>query len=451
VSYRRSKKDYTVTVDRGARIALTDGRTFAVEPHPGVEFFSSYVPRGLPSGEERLHLLTQLGLNDSHRPDINCVEPEEPLYVLGCTKSADPARLLPCPGEESVLLAPGTSPVPYVASYAAEGAGWLSLAMLGVLVATVAIWWRRSFLRPVVRDLSAHARATARSGEPRDRFGLIFAGTLVVAAIAFLAIRGRSGLYLLPMGAVILACAFVYLLVGVRFRMLQAALKIVRGTATNKLAEAADEMSELVVRVASDAPRLDPIAGEHRPAFVRARIVEVLRMPGSKGNKVEVSTERAVISYPKRLAIADDATATIDMDGCRLDTVPQPSVTMQGVLRLPAWANAVLDKPIQAAEHHKEFVVHWGKLDPGDTLLVYGQVGRRRPDEGDAHEGTGGGYRNAPVALAVQGKAVAYHGDERELERSLARERLVTVPLALALLVAIAATVVASIHAATLA
>lgn len=450
VSYRRNKTDHVVTVQSGAVLAMADGRTFEVAPTTGLEFFSSYRPDDFPSAEETFTIQTELGINDSHRPEITCAGPAEPMYVVGCRHPGGLNELVPCADDDRVLLAPGKGPTPYVASYAANGAAWLGLALFGVLFGSFTIWSKLSFLRPVVRDLSAHARATARSVESSDRFGLIFAGTLVAAAIVFLAIRGRSGLYLVTMGVVVLASGFVYILIGVRYRMLDAALKIVRGMSTGKLADPGDEVRELLVRVARDAPLVDPISGTHKPAFVRARIIEVLRVPDSKGNKVEVSKERATLSYPRWLPIEDETAATLDMEGCRIDTAPQPSVTMTGGLRLPPWASEVLDKPIQPAEHHKEFLVHWGKLDPGDSLLLYGQVGRMRPGDGEVRAHGGGGYRSAPVALAVQGKAVVYHGEESELEPAISRERFAALSLALALVTAIVATVAASIHAATL-
>jgi hypothetical protein len=449
-SYRKAKKSSFVTLQEGARIFMEDGRVLLVAKDTGVEFFDEEAPRGLPSEDEKLKIRTELGLNDSHRPEIHCVAPAEPMYVVGCAHPADAAELVACPGDDHVLIAPGRLPVPYVASYAANGAAWLALAMLGAVVGSFAIWRHRAFLRPVVRDLWSHARATSRSGEPRDLFWLIFAGTIVLAAVATLAIRGRSFLYVLTMVAVGLGLAFVYVLIGIRFRMLHAALKIVRGTATGKLGDSGDEIRELAVKVAPDAPLVDPIAGAHRPAFVRARIVETMLVPGSKGSKIEMSAERAVVSYPRRLSILDETAATIDMESCRLDTEPEASLTMKGVLSLPEWAEQVLPTPIEPAAHHSSFTVHWGKLDPGDPLLLYGRVVRQRGGEGDGSAATGG-YRSAPINLAVQGKAVAYRGDERELARSLARERRTAVAIAVVLLAAIGATVTAAIHAATLA
>ncbi len=447
VSYRRGKSSHDVTVQNGAQITFADGRTFTASE---VDFLSSYRPSAAPSREESLRIQRELDIDASNSPDVTCVTPDEPMYVVGCLPGEGGTKLVACRGEDGVLLAPGKRSTLFVASYAARGVAWLAAAMLGALLGGLMLWLQGAFLRPVVRDLSEHARETARAGASRDLFWVIFPGACVIGAIAFLAVRGRSGFYVLTMLVVVLACLFVYFIVAIRFRRVHAALKIVRSTSTSKLSDAGDEIREMSVRVAPDAARIDPIGGEHRPAFVRATIIEVRNMPGQKGKTTEVSVERAVLSYPRRLPIVDEASATLDMEGCRLDTRPQNPVKMKGALDLPEWASEALPKSIEAAEHHKEFLVQWAKLDPGDPLLVYGQVARVSPGEGEAHQRAATGYRTAPVALAVQGKAVAYHGDERELERGLARERVAAVAVALALGGAIVATIAASIHAATL-
>jgi hypothetical protein len=450
-AYGSGKNARFDVVHDGADIRFIDGRHFVVPKGGSLELFDDVAPAGIPTPEMTRDVKSRVErLKGGGDAEIHCFAAAEPAYVQGCVTD-DPSVLAPCPGDDAVNLVPGNSPRRLLAAEAGAGAAWLGLALFAALLGLARLWLALAFRRPIVAELAQHARQTARSEEPRDLIGYIFVGTTCLAAIAFMAVFGGSGWYVLTMFVVLLGAVAVWFLVGVRYRRLSSALSIVRGLGTSKLAEARGHIHELAVCVSEDAPRVAPLSGSSRPAFVRVTVSEVVLVSGSKSD-VELTMERAEISYPRWLPIDDgSASAFIDMKPCQLDAPPREPIVAKGALELPAWVNEQLNGPLVPAKRHEKWKIAWMTLEPGDKLLVYGTVerlesGAEMPDGPKLETG----YRTAPVALGIRERAVAYAGDERELERALRKERLAVLPIAACLAAAIVATVVGCIHALSL-
>lgn len=451
IEYRVSKTNYYHIVADGAGVTFADGRRMTVLPHQPLAFFDASSPRIHPNHALRARVLARkpgVPLDAA----VACLSATESVYVQGCVSGEDPNHLFPCPGDDAVYLLPGSSATPMITTRAGGAIAWLGFGLLGLLLAIGMAWFYGSFTRPIVKNLVSHARTTARSKASKDIFGYVLIATVLLMAIGVLAIRGGSGWYLVTMGVVLAGACFLWFLVGVRFRRLTAALRVVRGTASSRLSDPGVERQELAVRVSSTAPRVDAVLGPAEPAFVRATILEIIKQPTKKSYTM-ITRTRAVLAYPRWLPIEDDTgSASLDMKDCQLDAVEERSLVQKGgVLQLPEWAAEILETPIEPSKRHEAFRVRWMTLYPGDPLLIYGQVGRITPgpEHGQAIHAAAG-YRTAPIAFAVQGRTVAYMGDEKQLDRRLRNERRAIIPLATVLLASLAATIAACFHASTL-
>lgn len=446
VRYKAGKKQHTAKFFGGGSVELLDGTSFALASDARLYVLGDARARPEPAWEAQRR--TELGLSQETSASFECIGPGDPIYVEACATAA--GALVACPDDDDVFVAMGRGFGPLARRRASEASAWLGLGALGLVAALALTWTRRRLDRPIVGRLAAHERAVRQAPPPRDLFAFVLVGTVLLMAALVVALVGRSGLYLVPMAAVLSAGALAFYLLAVRYRSLGAALSVVRGMSTARIADSQQTSSELELQVDPEAPLVEPLRGKLPTALVTATIHEVIATGTGKSKKLR-RHQLARLVEPRWLRVRDASSdAVLDMRECELDVPAKPPIESARSLTLPPWVEAALPSSLVPEQGHERYVVEWSTLSPGDPLLVYGAVRRAQPSEVDAELSHGVGYRGAATVLAIDGPTVAVRATEAALERALSRERRAVLPICLALLLVAATALAATLHAATL-